>query len=222
MSFSLASAETGNTFFKNSFFNDIKSELGIDKKKDTNHEKQNYDATTKIINDTSLTSLGSTTTATSTIDNSDASSTQMFLVNPEATTTQEIDMVICDDKTKLLDRNDKAKKQLKKQYEDKNKIVISLLKVASSTDATSSKLIVEKISKLEKEFSDVVKAEKDITDVVSITTAIVCEDDIATNKIVTKNNLKIKKLEVQKSKQVEEIKKFIKIDIKNTLKLLVQ
>ena len=199
-SMNLASAESFSNFFKSVF----------DTKSATNTNRQNVQA----VATTTIRNIYDATTSSSDI-------VDTVTANDSTSTDAVADSQVCELKTKILVRNRAAKAQMKKQTEDKNKIVLSLEKVASSSDATSSKILQEKILKLEKEFSDIVKVENSITDIASTTIDIVCDNDLISEKLVAKNLLKIKKLETEKDKQIDEVRVLIKKEIKNTLKSLL-
>ncbi len=199
-SINFASAEGFSSFLKSVFFEDTKIESKNEQK---NNKLQTYTIST--------TTDTASTTAEPNLD------TDIDLINMDIAA----DKVICEIETKLQTRNSIAKVQMKKQTYDKNKIIVSLEKVASSSDDVSSKIVHEKIVKLEKEFSDIVKIENNIVDVASTTINIACDDDAASEKLVSKNLLKIKKLELEKDKQINEVKILIKKEIKNTLKSLL-
>jgi hypothetical protein len=161
-------------------------------------------------------STTSTSTATN-VASSTATSTQA------STSTQSI--VECDQKNKIEERKSRIEKQIKKQISDKNKIVDLMLEVSASSSPEKKEIISDQIIILEESVLDIVKMQKSIVTLLASSSEMACDmknaatntKDLIKNKDIEKNNLRIKRFEINIVKKASEINNFIKVSIKETL-----
>lgn len=127
----------------------------------------------------------------------------------------------CDIKVKLNQRKDKINKQIKNQLLDKNKLVDSLIEIASSTTNEEVKSEIEtKIIELETSVLSIVKSQKDILNIIASTTDVSCLSQAKLKKENEKSALSIKKLNLDIEKKAIAVNKLIKTDIRQIVENL--
>ncbi len=179
-------------------------------------------------------SLNSTTTTTSTeslsilISSSSAatttsSSTIMSSSTTTSTSTEELlkkdtRLELCEIKIKLNQRKDKVSAQIQKQLTDKNKLVSTLIAVASSSEEKSARdQIQESIIKLDSVVLDLVKAQRDIINIIASTTETPCASTTLLKRDNDKAQIKIKKISQDAEKKSAIVNSYIKNDIRELI-----
>lgn len=206
-----------NTEEDTGFLKDLILVKVLDKTTDNNNVSTSTDSTnTKATQNKDELATTSNSSSTEQQDSSTSTATSTNTTPTNAIDEDEYKDIKCDTANKLKDKKDKTKKNIKAQTEDKEKIIESLKKVASSTDETSSEIILDKIQQLEEKINEVIKTENLIIDIASTTIPKSC--DLSNKKITDRNISKIKSLDTEVVKKSDIVKKLIKIEIKDTLK----
>jgi hypothetical protein len=155
----------------------------------------------------------STNTSTSSVATTSMStSTNPALATSTASSTNTLES--CDIKAKLNQKRDRVNTQIKKQLTDKNKLVTSLISVASSSSEEDKSLIQDSIIRLESEVLSLIKSQKEVLNIIASTTETSCANALKLKRENDKAQIKIKKISIDIEKKSSIINALIKNDIR--------
>lgn len=156
-----------------------------------------------------------------------------------ASSTTETTKYTCNDVDELDTKAEKIKLNIKNQINDREKIVASLQKVASSTATKNVRAVTDKIAEVKLKINSTIEIENDLIEKIENTKKALCakpeQKSIPQARVMTMSAMSIdaplsttsevsasdiKETEDKVSQNLKEAKVFIKIELKNFLESL--